>query len=107
MPPDRWEPFTADDVEPPPESTLPPLTPGLILSVIPEERFHEVALQLAAPLPATEKPQDLRDAAAQLLEQLTIEELRDVAREMHIATDGRWIDVYRRLRLSLVFPVEN
>jgi hypothetical protein len=103
----RWEPFTTEDLEDLPESTIPPLTPGLILSVVPEERFHEVALQLAAPLPATEKPHDLRAAAAQLLEQLTIEELRDVAREMHIATDGRWIDVYRRLRLSLVFPVEN
>jgi hypothetical protein len=97
-----WQPFTVAQLEGERSSTFLPLTPGLILSVLSDGRQAEVSAHLGITPLIDEAPTSTRGACTDLLGLLFVDELRAVAREMGLPTDGKFIDLYRRLRLSML-----
>jgi hypothetical protein len=73
----------------------------LIVSTLSPERLAEVARHLNLPLPTLATSSATDSIAQRMLMQLTDAELRAVAKALGVPTDGKFIDLYRRLyRLS-------
>jgi hypothetical protein len=77
----------------------PRVTPGLIVSVLSNERLAEVARRLDMPVPGlAARESHMHDhMTRRLLAQLTAEELRRVAALAGVPADGQFVDLYRRL----------
>ena len=77
----------------------PKVTPGLIVMSLSTARLAEIALQLGVPVPVLYSPADAGSACRKLLAILKDSELRKLARELGVAEDGEFVDLYRRLSL--------
>ncbi len=92
----------ASEPLPPPGGPQPQqarITPGLIVSILPPARLAEVAGQLNTPVPllAAMESSAPDPTAQRMLAQLNDVELRRLAAIVGAATDGQFVDLYRRL----------
>jgi hypothetical protein len=69
----------------------------LIVSILSPERLTDVAGNLDLPMPTLTTSSSTDSMAQRLLTQLTDAELRSLAKALSVPTDGKFIDLYRRL----------